>query len=89
MTAITFDTHAFVKRLEQSDFSEAQVEALAEAQKDSFAQALNATLATKGDIHRVEKEIYRVEKELLVIKWMLGIIIGGLVSLVLNAFFLG
>jgi len=37
-------------------------------------------LASKDDIHRVEKEI-------VVLKWMNGIIIGGIIALVLRTFF--
>lgn len=37
-------------------------------------------LATRTDINRLERE-------LLVIKWMVGLVLGGIVALVLKAFF--
>ena len=57
MSTITFDTHAFVKRLTASGLSEQQAEAIAEAQKESLGQALDTTLATKSDIQRIEADV--------------------------------
>ena len=55
--AIAFDTHRFVKRLTESGFTEKQAETLAE----EHVALLNANLATKADIARVEADIARVE----------------------------
>jgi hypothetical protein len=41
-----------------------------------------AQLATKTDI-------YRIERELVVLKWMTGIVLGGIVALIMKAFFPG
>ncbi|SMP50684.1 hypothetical protein SAMN06295888_106140 [Desulfonatronum zhilinae] len=80
MSSITFDTLAYVKKLRQSGLSEEQAEAHALAQKQVLSEVLDATLATKDDIHRLEKQI-------LVLKWMMGVMLAGVVSLVLKAFF--
>lgn len=91
MATITFDTHLFVKRLTTSGMSEGQAEAIAEAQKESLSQAMDFSLATKNDlinaISRVTDRRMVIEKELLVLKWMAGLILGGIVALVLKAFF--
>ncbi len=87
MAAITFDTHEFVKKLKAAGFSESQAEAVAEAQRDSLAQALDSQLATKTDISRLELKLIEHEGEFKLIKWMLGIILGGVIALVLKAFF--
>ena len=55
--AIAFDTHRFVKRLTESGFTEKQAETLAE----EHVALLNANLATKADIARIEADIVRVE----------------------------
>ena len=86
MAAITFDPHEF-KKLKRAGFSEAQAEAVAKAQRDSLAQALDSQLATKADISRVELKLTEHEGEFKLIKWMLGIILGGVITLVLKAFF--
>ena len=75
MAAITFDTHEFVKKLKGAGFSESQAEAVAEAQRDSLAQALDSHLATKTDISRLELKLIEHEGEFKLIKWMLGILV--------------
>lgn len=45
-----FDTLAFAKKLKSAGYSEAQAEALAEAQGEVFREMLESTLASKDDI---------------------------------------
>ena len=52
-----------------------------------MSQALDSTLATRSDIERVERKLIEFEGEFKAVKWMLGIIVGGIVMLVLRAFF--
>ncbi len=80
MSTITFDTYAFVKRLKAAGFNDQQAEALSTAQKESLAEALDTTLATKLDIARLEGEMK-------LMKWMLGLVIAGIATLILKAFF--
>ena len=37
------------------------------------------SVATKGDIALIQKDIHRLEKEMAVIKWMLGVVIAATV----------
>ena len=55
--AIAFDTHRFVKRLTDCGFTEKQAETLA----DEHVALLNANLATKADIAKIEARIAKVE----------------------------
>lgn len=87
MTTITFDTHKFVKDLESAGVPPLQAEAFVRAQQEILSQALDSTLATRSDIERVERKLIEFEGEFKAIKWMLGIIVGGVVMLVLRAFF--
>ncbi len=57
--AIAFDTHRFVKRLTESGFTEKQAETLAE----EHVALLNANLATKADIAKVEARIEALRHE--------------------------
>jgi len=41
---------------------------------------MDSQLATKTDINRLEREQ-------LVLKWMVGLVLGGIVTLILKAFF--
>lgn len=88
MSAITFDTLKFTKRLKAAGFTEPQAEAIA----DSFLQATGeAEVATKRDIERLEAkllgELTLVRGELTLVKWMLGVLLGGVMVLVLKTFF--
>ena len=44
-------------------------------------------LATKEDIHNLEIDIEKLRSEFLVVKWMLGLILAGIISLVVKTFF--
>ena len=87
MTTITFDTHKFVKDLESAGVPPLQAEAFVRAQQEILSQALDSTLATRSDIERVERKLIEFDGEFKAVKWMLGIIVGGVVMLVLRAFF--
>jgi len=46
-----------------------------------LSEVLDTTLATKSDINRLEKQI-------IVLKWMMGLMLTGVVSLIMKAFFI-
>ena len=72
MTAITFDTHDFVKKLKGAGFSEEQAEVLTDLQKATSQNTLEQArhdyelddLATKRDLREVELKIELVKAEL-------------------------
>lgn len=81
MSAITVDTHKIIKRLEASGVPVAQAEATVEA----FAEMVDAgqgDLATKADLAHLE---YRIS----LLQWMVGLLMAGVGSLILKAFFHG
>ena len=80
MSTITFDTLKFVEKLKAGGVPEAQAKAEAEALVSAFSEAMESQLATKSDINRIEKE-------LVVLKWMTGIVMGGILALIMKAFF--
>jgi len=55
-------------------------------QQEILSQVLESTLATHSVINRVERKLSEFDGEFKAIKWMLGIIFGGIVMLVLSAF---
>ena len=88
MAALTFDTHKFVRKLRTAGFEEAQAKAVA----DAFADAQGESdLVTKRDISELRRDIdvrfERLDGELKLNRWMLGILIAGVMSLVLKSFF--
>jgi hypothetical protein len=80
MATITFDTLKFVEKLKAAGIPEAHAKAEAEALVSAFSEAMDSQLAMKLDVNRLERE-------LLVLKWMIGLVLGGIVALILKAFF--
>ena len=80
MSTITFDTLKYVEKLKAGGVPEAQAKAEAEALVTAFSEAMDSQLATKSDINRLERE-------LIVVKWMVGLVLGGILTLILKAFF--
>jgi hypothetical protein len=80
VATITFDTLKFVEKLRAGGVPEEQAKAEAEALVTAFSEAMDSQLATKTDINRLERE-------LIVIKWMVGLVLGGILALILKAFF--
>ena len=86
MATITFDTLELVDKLKSAgipqDQAEAMVRVIAEAQND---------LVTKRDLKDAMQELYirfeRIDGELKLNRWMLGLLLAGVLSLVLKAFF--
>ena len=73
MAAVTFDTLKFVEKLESVGITREQAKAEAEALVVALSEAMDSQLATKNDINRLEKEV-------VVVKWMVGAILGLVVA---------
>ncbi len=87
MTTITFDTLKFTQRLEQAGIPHAQAVAMVEAQKESLSEIMEAHLATKLDVQDVKLKQVEHDGQFALIKWMLGILIAGVLSIVVKSFF--
>ena len=70
---------------------------MARARRETFAEAMDSTLATKDDVKDVRtgvKELElqmaarfeRIDGKINLLQWMLALIIGGVASLILKAF---
>ena len=98
MATITFDTLKFVEKLEKAGLPRDQAAAIAEAQKDAFSESLDSMIASRQDMTNLEKQIDKTEntlrlelvdirKEQAVQRWMLTVTVGGIVALIIKAFF--
>ena len=71
MATIIFDTHKFVRKLEEAGFEPRQAEAMADAFREAQGEA---EVATKRDIERMEAKLEtrfeRVDGELRLNRWM-------------------
>ena len=90
MASISFDTHKFIRRLQQAGVSEAQAEAIVDAFREAYGEV---ELATKQDLRALEMKLEArfeaLKGEMTLIKWMLGLLLGGVLALILKAFFPG
>ena len=75
MATITFDTFKFVERLERAGMPREQAAAIAEAQKDSLAEALDTTLATKADMADMRLDLARMDAKVDKVQWMLAAVL--------------
>lgn len=98
MSAVAFDTLEFVETLKRAGFPENQ----ARAQSEALKKVISTEIATKRDIAemglKVENDLQKIlepiktdltviKAELSVVKWMGGIIVGGIILLTLKSFF--
>jgi Holliday junction resolvase-like predicted endonuclease len=81
VATVTFDTLKFVEKLKSAGLPEEQAKAISEAFRDASGEA---DLVTKQDL---QIELAAVRADINLIKWMLGILLGGVMALVLKAFF--
>lgn len=90
MTTVTFDTLELVDKLKSSGIPQEQAEAVVRV----IAKAQEG-LVTKQDLQEVKNELKsvmsirfeRIDGELKLNRWMLGVLLAGVISLVLKAFF--
>ncbi len=73
MNAITFDTHEFIKTLEEGGASPELAEAVSKAFKNAQHQS---DLATKADLREME---VRIMGEMKLSRWMLVLIVAATV----------
>ena len=87
MVTITFDTHAYIKKLKAVGVTEEQ----AEVQAETLAGLISDQLATKQDIELLRRDMKEVEikisGEINLIKWMMGFVLAGIAALILKSFF--
>jgi hypothetical protein len=94
MAAITIDTLKVVKALHASGMPMPQAEAVAATMRDSTEAA---DLVTRKDLQielqkletRMEPRFAKLEADTALLKWMVGVIVAGVIALVLKAFLHG
>jgi hypothetical protein len=87
MATITFDTHAYIKKLKAVGVTEEQ----AEVQAETLAGLISDQLATKQGIELLRRDMKEVEIKISgginLIKWMMGFVLAGIAALILKSFF--
>lgn len=72
MSTITFDTHKFVRKLQEGGFDQKQAESLKEALRAAIDES---ELVTKKDL-QLQIELAPIKAGLLLLKWMVGALLG-------------
>ena len=70
MSSITFDTHKFVRKLQEAGFDEKQAEGLTEAMRAAIDES---ELVTKKDL---QIELAPIKSDLNLLKWMMGALVA-------------
>ena len=94
MATVTFDTLKFANKLKAAGVPSEQAEAEAAVLSEVLEVNLKE-LATKEDLRsglsqlemRLDARFEKVLGEIVLLKWMLGILIAGVVSLIIRSFF--
>jgi hypothetical protein len=95
MASITFDTHKLVRKLREAGFDERLAEGISEALKDI---EVGQDLATRRDIELVRQDVREhelrndakfeeVKGDMKAVKWMLRVIVAGVMALILKQYF--
>lgn len=94
MSTTTFDTFKFVERLEKAGVTRELASALVEAQRESLAEAVDTTLATKADIREVRDDLVKIDRRMDgldakfdKLTWMMGILIALAIANFAKQFF--
>lgn len=81
MSSITFDTHKFVRKLQEAGFDEKQAEGLTEAMRAAIDES---ELVTKKDL---QIELAPIKADLNLLKWMMGALVAIAVANFSKQFF--
>ncbi|MBK5962749.1 DUF1640 domain-containing protein [Thiocystis minor] len=83
MTTITFDTLQLVDRLKAAGFAQEQAESVVRVISDAQEELVTKTYLD----HTLEKTLAPIRTDLTVLKWMMGVLLAGVMSLILKGFF--
>ncbi|AXI83013.1 DUF1640 domain-containing protein [Xylella taiwanensis] len=94
MALAAFDTLSFANQLKNAGVPPAHAEAQAEALAEVFETHLQQ-LATKADLRelelklesKIDKGFAEIKGEMLLLKWMFGVLVAGVATLIAKAFF--
>jgi hypothetical protein len=87
MSAITFDTLKYANKLKSAGVPDKQAEAEAEALSEALEVNLKVLVTKEYLDAKFQQELAPIRTDLAVLKWMTGLMMAGVISLVLKAFF--
>jgi len=82
MATVTFDTLELVTKLKNAGFADEQAECVVRVISDAQQDLVSRDYLDNA----LQRELAPVRTELAVLKWMTGIVIGGVVALIIKTF---
>jgi hypothetical protein len=84
MSTLGFDTLEHIKKLKAVGFTDAQ----AEAQTGLIVNLIETQVVTREYLNsRLQIELAPIKADSVLLKWMMSIVLGGIMTLILKAFF--
>ena len=83
MSAVTFDTLELTDLLRTSGIEQKQAEAIVK----TIAKAQDGLVTKEYLDYKFEKELAPIRTDLVVLKWMMGLLLGGVLSIVVKTYF--
>jgi hypothetical protein len=80
MSSTTFDTHRFVRKLQESGFDEKQAEGLTEAMRAAINES---ELVTRKDL---QIELLPIKADMNLLKWMAGATFAAAMAVLVRLF---
>lgn len=87
MATVTFDTLELVDKLKTAGFAPEQAEAIVRVIADAQQDLVTREYLDQALAREFASQLGPIRTELAVLKWMLGVVIGGLVALIIKGFF--
>lgn len=82
MATVTFDTLELVTKLKSAGFADEQAETVVRVIADAQQELVSREYLDNA----LQRELAPVRTELAVLKWMTGIVIGGVMALIIKTF---
>ena len=82
MTTVTFDTLKLVDKLKSAGIPPEQAEAVVRV----IAESQDELVTREHLDHALDRVLAPIRTELAVLKWMISVVIGGVVALIIKAF---
>ncbi len=83
MSSVTFDTLELTDLLRTSGIEQKQAESIVK----TIAKAQDGLVTKEYLDYKFEKELAPIRTDLVVLKWMMGLLLGGVLSIVVKTYF--
>ena len=87
MATVTFDTRELVEKRKSAGFVQEQAEAVVRVIADAQEDLVTRDYLDYALAREFAAQLGPIRTDLAVLKWMMGVVIGGVVALIIKGFF--